>query len=58
MKEQREKDRTTNAMKRRRENGWNRGKDRHENEDMRMYCTCRFCTVERGILAVSILEDC
>jgi hypothetical protein len=57
MKEQREKDRNTNAMKKRRKDGWTGGKDRLENEDMRVYSTCRLRTAERGILTGSILED-
>jgi hypothetical protein len=60
MKEKGKKDRKKNAMKRKREKGEkgeNEGRDKLENKDMRVYCTCRLRTAERRMLVDSILED-
>jgi hypothetical protein len=57
MKRRKSKDRT-NAIRIKGEDGGNEGKDGLENENMRVYSTCRVRTAGEGTLAGSSSEDC
>jgi hypothetical protein len=57
LKERKGKD-STNITRMNGEDGGNGGKDRLENENMRVNSTCRFRTVEKGTLDGSNSEDC